>query len=40
MHGDHIYGLPGFLATLGLSGNSEGIEIYSPSELKFYKFCT
>ena len=34
MHGDHIYGLPGLLATLGLSGNSEGIEIYGPSELR------
>ena len=33
MHGDHIYGLPGLLATLGLSGNSNGIEIYGPSEL-------
>ena len=34
MHGDHIYGLPGLLATLGLSGNSKGIEIYGPSELR------
>ena len=34
MHGDHIYGLPGLLATLGLSGNSKGIEIYGPSELE------
>lgn len=34
MHGDHVYGLPGFLATLGLSGNSTGIEIYGPSELR------
>ena len=34
MHGDHIYGLPGLLATLGLSGNSKGIEIYGPSELQ------
>ena len=34
MHGDHIYGLPGLLATLGLSGKSAGIEIYGPSELK------
>ncbi|ABM72717.1 Metallo-beta-lactamase superfamily enzyme [Prochlorococcus marinus str. MIT 9515] len=36
MHGDHIYGLPGLLATLGLSGNSNGIELYGPSELKFF----
>ena len=34
MHGDHIYGLPGLLATLGLSGNSNGIEIYGPLGLK------
>jgi len=34
MHGDHVYGLPGLLATLGLSGNSTGIEIYGPSELQ------
>ena len=34
MHGDHIYGLPGLLATLGLSGNSKGIEIYGPSKLQ------
>ena len=34
MHGDHIYGLPGLLATIGLSGNSKGIDIYGPSNLK------
>ena len=34
MHGDHVYGLPGLLATIGLSGNSTGIEIYGPSELR------
>ena len=36
MHGDHVYGLPGLLATLGLSGNSKGIEIYGPSELRSF----
>ena len=36
MHGDHIYGLPGLLATLGLSGKSNGIEIYGPSELRSF----
>ena len=36
MHGDHIYGLPGLLATLGLSGNSNGVEIYGPSELQSF----
>ena len=36
MHGDHIYGLPGLLATLGLSGNSEGIQIYGPTGLRSF----
>ena len=34
LHGDHIYGLPGLLATLGMSGNSSGIEIYGPKDLR------
>ncbi len=36
MHGDHIFGLPGLLATLGLSGKSKGIEIYGPSGLRSF----
>ena len=34
MHGDHIYGLPGLLASIGLAGSSSGIEIYGPEPLK------
>ena len=34
MHGDHIYGLPGLLASIGLAGTSSGIEIYGPLPLK------
>ena len=34
MHGDHIYGLPGLLASIGLAGCSSGIELYGPSPLK------
>ena len=34
MHGDHTYGLPGLLASIGLAGNSSGIEIYGPAPLK------
>ncbi len=34
MHGDHIYGLPGLLASIGLAGSSSGIEIYGPTPLK------
>ncbi len=36
MHGDHIYGLPGLLASLGLAGNSLGIELYGPSALQSF----
>ena len=36
MHGDHIYGLPGLLATIGLSGECSGIDIYGPTPLKDY----
>tara|TARA_Y100001968_G_scaffold134803_1_gene122971 strand:+ start:4499 stop:5503 length:1005 start_codon:yes stop_codon:yes gene_type:complete len=36
MHGDHIFGLPGLLASLGLAGNSSGVEIYGPCGLKDY----
>ncbi len=34
MHGDHVYGLPGLLASLGLAGNSAGIDLYGPNPLK------
>ena len=34
MHGDHIYGLPGLLASIGLSGTSSGIDIFGPEPLK------
>tara|TARA_Y100001968_G_scaffold323429_1_gene361086 strand:- start:696 stop:1589 length:894 start_codon:yes stop_codon:yes gene_type:complete len=36
MHGDHIFGLPGLLASLGLGGNSTGLNLYGPSVLKEY----
>ena len=34
MHGDHVFGLPGLLASLGLSGNSKGIDLYGPDPLE------
>ena len=34
MHGDHIYGLPGLLASIGLAGRSSGIELFGPAPLK------
>ncbi|HSI67209.1 MAG TPA: ribonuclease Z [Planococcus sp. (in: firmicutes)] len=36
MHGDHIFGLPGFLASRSFQGSSEAIEIYGPSGIKEY----
>ncbi|QLE39721.1 ribonuclease Z [Nostoc sp. C052] len=36
MHGDHIFGLMGLLATCGLAGNVERIDIYGPSGLNDY----
>ena len=34
MHGDHTYGLPGLLASIGLAGSSSGIELFGPAPLK------
>ncbi len=37
MHGDHVFGLPGLLASLGLAGAcSEGIDLYGPDPLRDY----
>lgn len=36
MHGDHIFGLAGLLASCGLGGNVEEIDIYGPPQLKEY----
>lgn len=36
MHGDHIYGLMGLLASCGLAGNTDRIDIYGPPELDDY----
>ena len=40
MHGDHIFGLMGLLASCGLAGNVQRIDIYGPPELEEYlKAC-
>jgi len=36
MHGDHIYGLMGLLASCGLAGNTDRIDIYGPAGLDEY----
>ena len=37
MHGDHVFGLPGLLASLGLAGSSAaGVDLYGPDPLESY----
>ena len=36
MHGDHIFGLMGLLASCGLAGNTERMDIYGPPGLEDY----
>ncbi|HST52518.1 MAG TPA: ribonuclease Z [Pyrinomonadaceae bacterium] len=36
LHGDHVYGLMGMLATCGMSGNARGITLYGPRGLAEY----
>lgn len=40
MHGDHTFGLMGLLASIGLAGNPQQIDIYGPPDLDPYlKAC-
>lgn len=36
LHGDHIYGLPGFLGSRSFQGGDEGVEIYGPPGIREY----
>ncbi|MUL38067.1 ribonuclease Z [Gloeocapsopsis dulcis] len=36
LHGDHIFGLMGLLATCGLAGNTKKIDVYGPPKLDEY----
>ena len=37
MHGDHVFGLPGLLASLGLSGScNQGVDLYGPDPLEAF----
>jgi ribonuclease Z len=36
LHGDHLYGLPGLLATLSLGGRTEPLTVYGPSGLNTF----
>jgi ribonuclease Z len=33
MHGDHVFGLPGLLASMGLAGSCAGVDLYGPDPL-------
>ena len=34
MHGDHVFGLPGLLASLGMAGTCPGVDLYGPVPLE------
>ena len=36
MHGDHVYGLMGLLATCGMSGHARGVSVYGPRGIEEY----
>ena len=36
VHGDHVYGLMGLLATCGMAGHASGIDVYGPPGLAEY----
>ncbi len=36
MHGDHVYGLMGLLATCGMAGGARGISVYGPRGISEY----
>jgi len=41
LHGDHIFGLMGLLASCGMAGNAEAIDVYGPEGLAAYlQACT
>ena len=34
LHGDHVFGLPGLLASIGMAGAAQPVELYGPAGLK------
>jgi ribonuclease Z len=44
LHGDHVFGLPGFLTTQQMMGRTSGVTIYGPAGIKYFldsiKFAT
>ena len=38
-HGDHVFGLPGMISTMGLLGRTAGLQIFGPATLKPFLDC-
>mgnify|MGYP002406108263 FL=1 len=36
MHGDHVLGLPGLIATMSMTSRTEPLHLYGPAELQLY----
>jgi len=36
MHGDHVFGLPGLLASLGMAGTCPAVDLYGPAPLEAF----
>jgi len=39
LHGDHLFGLPGLLATCGMAGAAQSIDIYAPPGIEYLQEC-
>jgi ribonuclease Z len=40
LHGDHVYGIPGLLATMGMNGRTAPLDLIGPEGLAEYVECT
>ena len=39
MHGDHVFGLPGLISTMGLLGRTAQLHIHAPQEMSVFLDC-